>query len=338
MNKIRLKRYPTISVLIATFNSHNTINMCLESVRNQEYPQNKIEIILADGGSKDDTLQVGKKFGATVIKVPPKLQNAEYNKGVGLKKTKGELVLMIDHDNVLPTNQWLKEMVYPLLDDPKIVGVETLRYHYEPTYSLLDRYFALFGAGDPVAYYLGKSDRMSYINDKYNLLGRAVSKGTYYKVTFTPKSVSTIGANGFLIRREILMNNARVKPEDFYHIDVNIDLINKGYNTYAFAKNDIIHFTGYNKISRFLMRKKLFMEQFYVQKLENRRYSVYEKGDTIKLLLFILYAATLVKPTIDALRGYSRIKDSAWLFHPILSFALLCIYGYTTIKGYIKSV
>ena len=63
MNKLKLKRYPTISVLIATFNSHNTIEMCLNSVRSQEYPQKKIEIILADGGSKDDTIIIGKKFG-----------------------------------------------------------------------------------------------------------------------------------------------------------------------------------------------------------------------------------------------------------------------------------
>lgn len=338
MKEIKLKSYPTVTVLIATYNSHNTINMCLESVRNQDYPQKKIDIILADGGSKDDTLTIGKKYGSKIINVPPKLQNAEYNKGVGLKKATGELVLMIDHDNVLPTKKWLKEMVFPLVEDASIVGVETLRYHYDPSYSLLDRYFALFGAGDPVAYYLGKSDRLSYISNKYNLLGKAVNKGSYYKVVFSPHSVSTIGANGFLIRREILMNNARVSPKDFYHIDVNIDLINKGFNTYAFAKNDIIHFTGYNKISRFLLRKKLFMEQFYIQKIENRRYSVYEKGDTLKLVLFVIIAATFIKPTIDAIRGYIRIRDSAWLFHPILSFALLCIYGYTTVKGYLKSI
>lgn len=61
MKKVRLKRYPTISVLIATFNSHNTMELCLDSVRSQDYPQDKIEIILADGGSKDDTVVVGKK-------------------------------------------------------------------------------------------------------------------------------------------------------------------------------------------------------------------------------------------------------------------------------------
>ena len=29
--------------------------------------------------------------------------------------------------------------------------------------SLIDRYFGLFGAGDPLAFYLGKSDRLSYM-------------------------------------------------------------------------------------------------------------------------------------------------------------------------------
>ncbi len=333
MQKIKLKRYPTISVVIATYNSHNTLDLCLSSVRKQDYPQKKIEIIIADGGSKDDTPKIAKRFGCSVFRVPAKLQNAEYNKGVGLSHAEGELVLMIDHDNVLPSDQWMKEMVNPLLEDKTLVASETLRYRYDRSYSLLDRYFALFGAGDPLAYYLGKADRLSYISDNYDLMGKSVNKGRFYRVVFDSRRIPTLGANGFLIRRKTLQENAQVNPKDFFHIDVNVDLIRKGYNRYAFVKNDIIHLTGYNKISKFLYRRKLFMEQFYGKKMTNRRYSVYEKKDFGRLVLFIIYAGTIIKPSIDAIRGYLRVRDIAWFFHPVLSFVLLVIYGYTTLKG-----
>ena len=139
----KLSRYPTISVIIATFNSEKTIKLCLESVRSQLYPQEKITILLADGGSTDNTFRIVKQYDVKIISVPPKLQNAEYNKGIAVRKSKDELLLMIDHDNVLPHKMWLAKMVYPLLKEKDIVGVETLRYRYDPKASLLDRYFGI---------------------------------------------------------------------------------------------------------------------------------------------------------------------------------------------------
>ncbi len=331
------KQLPTVTVVIATYNSEKTIDECLQSVRDQNYPQSKIDIILADGGSIDSTHLLVRKYNVTFIKVPKNLQNAEYNKGVGVRKATGELILMVDHDNVLPHRDWLKKMIYPLIDDKSIVGVETLRYQYDPKYSLLDRYLALFGAGDPLAFYLGKSDRLSYIFDKYNLYGKAVRVKNYYKVTFSPDKIPTIGANGFIVRKNILLENAQVDPTHFFHIDVNADLIRKGFNTYAFIEDGLIHHTGYKKISSFLKRRILFVDQFYDQQAKTRRYSLYEPKDFWKLMVFLIYSLTFVKPLYDSVRGYRKVHDFAWFLHPILCFSLTIIYGIVTIKNFAKN-
>ncbi len=160
--------------------------------------------------------------------------------------------------------------------------------------------------------------------------------GDYYTVVFVPKHIPTLGANGFVIRREILMKNAQVDEDHFFHIDVNVDLIKKGFNTYAFIKDDIVHLTGYRTIVSFLYRRKLFMEQFHFKTQKKRRYSVYMPQDTQKLLLFILFAATFIKPTFDALRGFIKIHDIAWFLHPFLCFTLLVIYSYTTVGRFAK--
>lgn len=330
-------KLPTVSVIIATFNSEKTIARCLASVRDQQYPQDKIDIILADGCSSDNTLKIAQEFNVHIISIPPMLQNAEYNKGVAVRKARGDLLLMIDHDNVLPHTRWLSSMIVPLLKHEDVVGVETLRYHYDPSSSLLDRYFALFGAGDPLAFYLGKADRLSFLYSSYNLYGKAKDFGKYYIVTFSPEHIPTLGANGFLVRRNVLIKNAKIDKENFFHIDVNIDLIRKGYNKYAFIKDDIIHLTGYKNIGNFLYRRKLFMEQFYLKTREYRRYSVYMANDMPRLFLFTLFALTGIKPTIDAVRGYLKIHDIAWFLHPFLCMMLLFIYAYVTIKAAIKT-
>lgn len=328
-----MNKTPTISVVIATYNSKNTIKLVLNSVRKQNYPQEKIEIIIADGGSKDNTLEIVIDYNVKIIKVPPDLQNAEYNKGLGISKAKNELLLLIDHDNVLPHKNLISKMVQPFLDDKKITGVETLRYHYDKNGILLDRYFALFGAGDPLAYYLGKADRLSYIYDKYNLAGKVVSEGEYITVEFDKKRIPTLGANGFMIRRKLLLENAKADPKHYFHIDVNVDLIKKGFNRYAFIKDGIIHLTGYKSTLNFIYRRALYMQQYHINLHSKRRYSVYMKGDLKRLLVYIFYSLTFVKPFYDSLRGYLKIHDKAWFLHPILCFTLTCIYSSITIRN-----
>lgn len=329
---MKTNKLPKISVVIATYNSEKTIDKCLRSIRNQDYPQEKVEIILTDGGSMDKTLSIAKKYNVKIIKVPASLQNAEFNKGQGVTESKGDFILMVDHDNILPHDKWLKKMLYPLIENKDIVGSETLRYHYDPKASFLDRYFALFGAGDPLAFYLGKADRLSYIYDEYNLAGDLKEFKEYYIVKFNKNRIPTLGANGFLIRSDILKKNADIRPNHFFHIDVNVDLIKKGYDKYAFIKDDIIHLTGYKSILSFLYRRKLFMEQFHFITKEERRYSVFEPRDRFKLIVFILYATTVIKPLYDSTRGFLKVKDIAWFFHPILSFVILVIYSYVVLK------
>lgn len=328
--------YPSISIVIATFNAQNTIRQCLESIQKQRYPKEKIEIIIVDGSSKDKTVTIVKEFTNKVIIIEPDKQNAEYNKAIGVSKASCELLLMLDHDNILPHEYWIQNMTEPLIKHKEVVGVETLRYHYDPRFSLLDRYFGLFGAGDPLAFYLGKADRLSFLYDTYNLYGKAKDYGNYYIVKFDKDHISTLGANGFMIRRNILMRYAKIKPGEFFHIDVNVDLIRKGFNTYAFTKDSIIHLTNYGDVINFLKRRKLFMEQYYLKDHAKRRYSVYISKDFFGLLKFIFYSATFFKPTFDALRGFIKIHDIAWFLHPFLSFALLMIYGETIIKSEVK--
>lgn len=331
-------KVPTVSAIVTTFNSQRTIGRCLAAVRKQDYPQKNIEILLVDGGSTDSTLEIAKNFNVRIINVPPDKQGAEYNKAVGVNSARNELLLLLDHDNILPHVGWLRKMVRPMLIHRKLVGVEPLRFHYDPKMTLLDRYFALMGGSDPVPYYFGKNSHLSWAFDKYNLWGEAKDMGEYYLIKFSPDKVPAIGANGALVRRKLLLKEAKADLKHFFHIDVHVDLIQKGFNTYAMTKDTIIHLTN-NKLFPFLARRKYYIEKYHFQDFSLRRFSVYEPGrDRLNLIKYVLFSATMIVPLFDSIRGFIKIRDVAWFIHPLMCFGMLIVYGVPTLKEEVKRV
>jgi len=93
-----LKRVPLVSVVVTTKNEENNIANCLQSIRNQVYPEGKIEIIVVDNYSSDKTIEVAKKFTNKVYTKGPQ-RAAQLNFGV--QKAKGEYILYPDADMIL---------------------------------------------------------------------------------------------------------------------------------------------------------------------------------------------------------------------------------------------
>lgn len=335
MKKTKL---PTISAVVTTFNSERTIELCLEKLKGQDYPKEKVEVLVIDGGSKDSTLKIVEKYDARIIKVSPKLQGAEYNKSVGVNKARNEILLLLDHDNILPHKKWLRKMIKPFMENKEVVSAEPLRFHYDPKMSILDRYFALIGGSDPVPYYFGKNNHLSYAFDDYNLWGKAQDMGDYYLVRHSPEKIPALGGNGALVRRKLLLKEAKAGVGEFFHIDVHVDLIKKGFNTYAVSKDTIIHLTN-NKLAPFLLRRKFYIEKYHFEDRSKRRYSIYEpKKDRLKLVKYVLVSATFIVPIFDAIKGFIKIRDVAWFIHPFMCFAMLIAYGVPTMKEEIKRV
>ena len=66
--------------------------------------------------------------------------------------------------------------------------------------------------------------------------------------------------------------------------------------------------------------------------MKKRRYSVFMKGDEVKLVLYLLYTITLIKPLYDATRGFLKIPDPAWFLQPVMCWITTLMYSYATIK------
>jgi cellulose synthase/poly-beta-1,6-N-acetylglucosamine synthase-like glycosyltransferase len=99
-------------------NNETTIKECLQSLLTQNYPSNHIEIILVDGGSKDQTVQIAKKYPVKIYQTTLNCPAAyNYAQKIALYPILG----FVDSDAKVEAD-WLKKLL-PRIDEPNVGGV-----------------------------------------------------------------------------------------------------------------------------------------------------------------------------------------------------------------------
>lgn len=114
-----MEKYPFISIIIPTKNEEATIGKCLESLEQLNYPKDKLEVIIADGLSVDNTVKIAESYGAKIIK--NEAQTVAPGRNLGFKNSWGDLVAFSDADCVMDKN-WLMNAV-KYFGDGDIAGV-----------------------------------------------------------------------------------------------------------------------------------------------------------------------------------------------------------------------
>ena len=108
---------PGVSIIVPTLNSGATIDECLRSILELDYPKNLLEVIVIDGGSTDSTVELAKKHPVKFVSSklnPP----AAYN--LVLKDITNPVIGLIDSDAKVERS-WLKKLVKHL-GDPEVAG------------------------------------------------------------------------------------------------------------------------------------------------------------------------------------------------------------------------
>jgi glycosyltransferase involved in cell wall biosynthesis len=315
---------PSISIIIPTYNSEATLFRCLESIAIQDYPKTKVEVIVVDGGSKDKTLEVADKYGISQKLYNP-LRTGEAGKAVGVQAADYEIIALVDSDNILQGTNWLREMVAPFRN-PKIVGAEPLFYTYRMKDPLISRYCALLGMNDPLCLYLGNYDRYSYVSERWTEAAvKTVDMNDYILVELVDeKNLPTIGANGFLIRTE-LVRKLDYRPY-LFDIDIIYQLAKEKKNTFAKVKIGIIHlFAG--STNDFIKKTYRRIRDYTYYKRKSMRKYPWNKADKLKLLRFIFYTVLLFPSFKDSIKGYRNMPDKAWFYHPLACQLTLLTYS-----------
>jgi len=147
---------PTVSVVVAAKDEEENIGDLLDDLSQQTYPQNKLQIVISNDRSTDNTLSIisnyiNKNDNFTAVKIS-KLSKTmapkKYALTKAIEKSSGEIIISTDADCRVP-NTWVESIVETFDKETGVVvgysKIDTKSEHFFDYYQSID-YLALMSA------------------------------------------------------------------------------------------------------------------------------------------------------------------------------------------------
>lgn len=96
-----------VSIIVAVYNNEQYLNDCIESVLNQTYELEKIQLILVNDGSADNSLKICKEYAKkheNILVIDQQNQGVSAARNAGLKVAEGKYIMILDSDDRLSNN------------------------------------------------------------------------------------------------------------------------------------------------------------------------------------------------------------------------------------------
>jgi len=153
----------TVSVIIPAYNSAKTLPVCLASLRNQSYPKSKVEIIIVNDASTDNTLKILNR-----LELPPNTKIISHNsnkalaatRNTGIRNASGEILIFLDADMEV-SNNFIEEHVSAHRKSGVIGVLSAIKPSTNNPYDKYQRYLyearrgaSKFGAGTPLPFHV----------------------------------------------------------------------------------------------------------------------------------------------------------------------------------------
>jgi len=111
---------PFVSIVVPAYNDQKNIEVCINSLKKQDYPKDGYEIIVVDNNSKDNTAEVIKKQQVIYI-LEDKIQTSYAARNRGIRESRGDILAFTDSD-CIADKKWITSGV-AALKNKKIGGV-----------------------------------------------------------------------------------------------------------------------------------------------------------------------------------------------------------------------
>ncbi len=291
--------YPKVSIIIPTLNAAALLDNCLASIAGQTYPQERVEIVIADAFSRDATRAIAARYGAVVIDDPGK--NMEEGKRLALRHATGEYVMFVDADNELTHADYLELAVRGLASHPAALGVES---YYLPSRKMSS--FCRY-----VTARLHISDPLSWLMSANPVL--VARDGEVERWTLAGGSCSyPLGANGFVFRRTDL--ESVQAADQFQDTHVALHLMKSGRREWLRVRGRGVHHYYIQSLVAFVRKRRRAVVHF-LRVQEERPVNWMREKPPMPAWLAAVYCVSGVGPLYHAVRGWLRDGDPAWFWH-----------------------
>lgn len=306
--------WPKISIVIPTFNRKVFMKPCLDSIFKQDYPKEKIEVLVVDAGSTDGTVELAKKYPVKVVPITDPLAQkvGEPGKILGYKNVTGEIYTYFDSDAEYVSRDLFRNLAFPFLDDPSIVGSFT-RYVPSPRQSAYNRYLSYNE--------LQLWPMLSYLLP--TIADITIEKRKKYDVVeIDPEKAPPIG---LCFYRKKFLDKVIIRPDEFNYVDIAIplQLSELGYSKFAYIeKAGMYHRRDWG---RELYRQKRDVTVTYLPVIGRRKFNYInfkDPFDLAKVILWIIYVNLIVPSLLVGIYKTIKYKDLAGLYELPVNFLL----------------
>ncbi len=326
-----------VSYVLGILNAERTLRECLDSILMQEYPKKDYEIIVIDGGSTDNTLEIVKSYmnrekNIKIFHNPHKLSEGKgMGKDQGVSKSKGKFIVFLDHDNILLNKNWIKHILEPF-KDKRVMASQSLTSPQNKDTNFL-KYINALGVEDPFA-------------TPYSLVAQLVLKPSkfkkekdYYLFELSKERILFFGANGCAFRSSVFKRIGGYTRD----VDVSASMAEKNMSVAIHEIPRIYHKTANNMFS-FFKKKATYFYRFIDREYKTKSFKWTQVGQppsTIKYFIMVLTNLTFIVPFFDILPKMIRTKKLFWLLHPFYVFYITLMMFFITIpriRNFIKYI
>ena len=115
LRRIPIQEFPLVTVLIPVKNEENNISSLLQDIAEQTYPAHKLEVVIIDDHSTDNTVNIVQSLRSkysflNLLQNPLNVEGKKKALWHGIEKSKGEFIITTDGDCSFPKS-WIETMV-----------------------------------------------------------------------------------------------------------------------------------------------------------------------------------------------------------------------------------
>ena len=185
-----------VSVVVPLFNVKDYIEICIQALLNQDYPQDRYEIIMVDNNSTDGTSEIASRFSRIRLLSEPK-QGAYAARNQGIAVSEGEVVAFTDPD-CQPHLDWLSCIMNNMRQPGRgiILGRREFGSKSWGLSMMADYESAkadyVFSSGVKGIYY-GHTNNMAVLKSLFEKLGNFMEIDRGADTVFVRRAVDTVG-------------------------------------------------------------------------------------------------------------------------------------------------
>ncbi len=308
------------SIVMPTYNSQKTIGLALSSLVKQTLPRDCYEILVIDGGSTDDTVEIARSFGAVILQNPDK--KPEYAKRIGFVNAQGKYLIEMDSDEELIREDQLVERLHFLEEHPevKVMVVDKL---ISKGIGLASRYINV--CGDPFTQFIynRKGSTIADFRKKASIV-----QDNRYVFNFLPQDIIPIGDGGTtLLSLEFINACLKEQKSELTFAATAFDSIVERTGLIGCIEDDNINHYSSATLKSYLskLRFRVLNNIFNVQESGFSSRAAKKSILRHRKILFCFYALSFILPFYDSIRLSILHRDPSMLLH-IFYLYYTCFY------------